>query len=294
MQRFKHNHIEWLEFDLLADIPHLKHAVFLRQGGSSQGPFHSLNVSYDVGDEPTHVAANLAAIQAILQQDVSDPLHLCWAKQNHGKQVAHIHSCSLVESIHSDQLHLGSMSGAKAAQFCCHNASLGANPCVPDATELSLYCDALVTADKGMALMIKHADCQAAIFYDPTNQAIANVHAGWRGSVSNIYAEIVHTMQQTFGSRPQELLACISPSLGPEEAEFIHYNQELPEELWDFQVKSNYFDFWAISEYQLQAAGLLPHHIEIAKISTYSNAHDYFSYRRERVTGRNGTVVALV
>lgn len=156
-------------------------------------------------------------------------------------------------------------------------------------------CDGIATQDKGIGLLTSHADCQAAIFYDPINNAIANIHSGWRGSVQNIFGKAVHKMQSEFGSRPENLLVGISPSLGPENAQFIHYKTELPESFWDYQVKPCYFDFWEISRMQLKACGLLDHHIEIASICTYANDTDFFSYRRDKqVTGRNGTVIALV
>jgi len=37
-------------------------------------------------------------------------------------------------------------------------------------------CDGLITEEKKRSLMIKHADCQAAIFYDPMQRRLANVH----------------------------------------------------------------------------------------------------------------------
>ncbi len=152
--------------------------------------------------------------------------------------------------------------------------------------------DILVTNKPGCPILIKHADCQAAIIYDPKEHAAAGVHCGWRGSVLNVYAEAISYMQGHFGSRAENLLVGISPSLGPQSAEFIHYRNELPEEFWDFQVSPNYFDFWQISRFQLERCGVLPHHIEMAGIDTYSS-DDFFSYRRSRVTGRNGTAVCL-
>ena len=44
-------------------------------------------------------------------------------------------------------------------------------------------------------------------------------------------------MKQVFGSNPAELLVCIAPSLGPDEAEFIHFRTELPDEFWNFQSR---------------------------------------------------------
>ncbi|MDN3507073.1 MAG: peptidoglycan editing factor PgeF [Simkaniaceae bacterium] len=153
-------------------------------------------------------------------------------------------------------------------------------------------CDGLITLEPGVSLLIRHADCQAAIFYDPVKKAIANVHCGWRGSVQNIYANTVQKLVE-LGCRPKDLLVCISPSLGPEKAEFINHKTELPESFLPFQVKENHFDFWQISKWQLKEAGVLEKNIEIARICTFCEEKDFFSYRRDKKTGRNGTVIAL-
>ena len=254
MQKYSKDGLEWLEFDLLSDIPNLKHAVFLRKGGYSGGNFDSLNTSFDVGDHKDSVAANLEKIHYLLQENTPHSLQFYRCKQVHTKNIETITENSPKE--------------------------------IP-------VCDALVTREPNKVLMINHADCQATIFYDPLHHVVANVHAGWRGNVINIYAETIQYMQKNFGSKPSELLVCISPSLGPDDAEFIHFSNELPQDFWSFQVKPTYFDLWAISSFQLQQKGILPHHIEIASISTYSNSLDYFSYRRDKTTGRHATCVFL-
>lgn len=161
-------------------------------------------------------------------------------------------------------------------------------------------CDGLMTHFPGQGLMAMHADCQAALFYDPTHKVIAAVHAGWRGQVQNIYYETVKKMQATYGTDPKDLFVCISPSLGPENSEFINYAQELPQEFWRFQIKPTYFNLWDISRYQLEGCGIPPDHIQIAEMDTYTNEEDFFSYRREKargrqekITGGHGTVIAL-
>lgn len=156
-----------------------------------------------------------------------------------------------------------------------------------------LPCDALVTALPNVGLLIKHADCQAALFYDPIKRVIAGAHAGWKGSVQKIFTKTIQTMQARFGTDPKDLLVAISPSLGPDSAEFIHYQKELPQSFWGYQVKPTYFDFWAISKDELQAAGVLPHHIEIASLCT-KNDVDSFSYRREKTTGRLASVISII
>ncbi|MEZ5315267.1 MAG: peptidoglycan editing factor PgeF [Chlamydiales bacterium] len=153
--------------------------------------------------------------------------------------------------------------------------------------------DALITQKKKLGLLILHADCQAAIFYDPIHHALANVHAGWRGSVANIYGKTIQKMKDRYGTQPQDLLIGISPSLGPEAAQFIHYQNELPSTFWPYQIKPTYFDFWQISQFQLNQAGILSHHIEMANLCTYTHKEDFFSYRRCKQSGRHGTIAAI-
>lgn len=74
--------------------------------------------------------------------------------------------------------------------------------------------DALVTADKGVGLMVMSADCVPVLFYDPVKQVIAAVHAGWRGTVARIVMETVSIMQEKFDCCPGDIRAGIGPSIG--------------------------------------------------------------------------------
>jgi hypothetical protein len=150
-----------------------------------------------------------------------------------------------------------------------------------------------VTNERDVGLFIKHADCQAVIFYDPIEKALGCIHAGWRGNVKNIYGQAVGKMRHIYGSKPENLLVGISPSLGPCCGEFIHYEKEIPREFWIFQVRPFYFDLWEMARFQLLKAGILPHHIEIAPLCTSCNTADFYSYRKEKTTGNNATIVCL-
>lgn len=157
----------------------------------------------------------------------------------------------------------------------------------------TFHADALFTTEKNIALGVTHADCQAAIFYDPVHEAVGVAHAGWRGMAQNIYARMMEAMQRDIGSQPQNIIVCIGPSLGPDHAEFKNYKQELPQDFWSFQVTPLHFDFWAIARKQLNTLGILDKNIEITENCTVCNPKDFFSYRREKDTGRHGTIVAL-
>jgi YfiH family protein len=154
-------------------------------------------------------------------------------------------------------------------------------------------CDGLMTDRPGLGLMIQHADCQPVLLYDPVRRAIAAIHCGWRGNVQNVLKYAVEAMTRRYCSRPENLLAAIGPSLGPDWGELRDYKELLPSELWQFQVRPTYFDLWAMSRWQLECCGLLPQNIEILGICTRSSQDLCFSYRRDKVTGRLGTVIAL-
>lgn len=182
--------------------------------------------------------------------------------------------------------------GVKLKQ--CHKADIKAvSQCDQDFQHFDDY-DGLVTAEKETGLLIRHADCQAAIFYDPVHQVLGNVHCGWRGTVQNIYQKMVDKMTDLYQTDPSDLIVCIGPSLGPDAAEFKHYKEELPESFWEYQIRPTYFDFWEISRMQLTSAGIPGEQIEIAEICTYANETECFSYRRNKNTPHHGTLVGIL
>lgn len=157
--------------------------------------------------------------------------------------------------------------------------------------------DAIISNLPDTGILIQQADCQAILLWSPKPQAISAVHCGWRGSVQEIIGKTIHLMQQHYGVEPRSLRAVISPSLGPCCAEFVNYRTELPAWMHTYQVRPDYFDFWAISRHQLHEAGVLEEHIDIAGICTRCNER-FFSYRRsvhtaDGITGRNGSIIGL-
>ena len=181
-------------FNILAAVPRLFHGVFDRHGGVSLAPYASLNASWTIGDQESAVRQNLERIKSAL-----GVAELVAAPQVHGDTVLVIDEETLPPL----------------------------DPHLP--VRLTLEADALVTRLDGIGLMIKVADCQAVFLVDPVRQVVANVHCGWRGSVQGILGKVVRLLHERFQSRPADLLAAVSPSLGPCCAEFRNYPQELPE-----------------------------------------------------------------
>jgi YfiH family protein len=243
-------------FEIFSRIPGLRHGVFTRYGGVSAPPYESLNVAWNNGDEPQRVAENLNRIK----QDLS-LRELVAAPQVHGN---HLQQVTFKELDRYQK------------RFPLRIAPSG---------------DALVTGLPGVGLLIKIADCQAVLVVDPVQHIIANIHCGWRGSVNEIIVKTVRYLVDGCGCRSRNLLAAISPSLGPCCAEFRNYRQELPSAFHDYQCKPLHFDFWRISRDQLLASGVPAENIEIAGRCTVCET-DFFSYRREKTTGRLAAVLA--
>ncbi len=163
----------------------------------------------------------------------------------------------------------------------------------PEVFKVSPEADAMITNIPRVALMIKQADCQGVILFDPTENVVANVHCGWRGNVQNILGKVIWLMKHHFSCRGENLVAVIGPSLGPCCAEFITHREIFPAHFEEFIIKENYFDLWGLSSYQLQAEGVKPKNITVSGICTRCHTDRFFSYRGEKITGRFATVAML-
>jgi len=240
--------VEWLEYDLLLEHQDINAKTFLRHGGTSKGPFFSLNISTNVGDHQGNVKSNRQIIKDIMQ---------------------------VPKMVYATQPHKAEMKRVSASE----NKELDA--------------DVLFTTEKNIALSITHADCQAAIVFDPSKKVLALVHAGWRGLVSDIYQNCILNLEKEEGCKSKDLIVCLSPCLCSDHFEFKDYKKHFPEKYLNFQTKENHFDFCTMAKSDLLSAGVLEKNIEFSDICTSCNEDDYFSYRRDKKTGRNVTTAYL-
>lgn len=82
----------------------------------------------------------------------------------------------------------------------------------PDGTA-KLAGDALVSARPGWLLAVQAADCLPILLVDPVRHVVANVHAGWRGTLARIAEKTVGEMRRRFDAAPRRLLAVIGPGI---------------------------------------------------------------------------------
>ena len=80
---FESHKLEWEEYEILEHYEHVKHATFLRHGGTSTKHFASLNLGDSVGDNREHLKANRKKVHDFLELD-----HIVYPTQVHGTDVA--------------------------------------------------------------------------------------------------------------------------------------------------------------------------------------------------------------
>lgn len=183
--------------------------------------------------------------------------------------------------------------------------------------------DAAATSRAGLLLAVQTADCVPILLVDPKERAVAAVHAGWRGTLGRIAEKTVGRMQLEFGSRPQNLLAALGPSIGPccyeVEAEFVtrftaqfadgaeYFDEprsgEEPNPLQWLNMappghqpppKNVHLDLRKANRSQLLAAGVRTQNIFVSDLCTACRRDLLFSYRKEgSQSGRLMSVIGI-
>jgi hypothetical protein len=74
--------------------------------------------------------------------------------------------------------------------------------------------DGSTAAQTGLLLGIETADCLPVLLVDPVRRAVAAAHAGWRGTAAGVAGKAVLALVAA-GSRPDDLVAALGPSIGP-------------------------------------------------------------------------------
>lgn len=240
--------------------------VTTRAGGTSTGPYSSLNLAFHVGDDPACVTGNRQALCDALGID-----RLTVADQQHGARVAVVD---------------GALVGAG------HDSDTDARHRLP-AT------DALVTDRPGVALAVLVADCAPVVLADPTRRVVAVAHAGRRGIVTDVLGATVRTMGQAFGSVAADLVAAIGPCIAGEHYEIagdaLHeVGTELGDELLTpTSAGRATFDLPQAVVRRLTDAGVRRDAVEPSGIDTAMATDRLFSDRAERPCGRFMLVAQL-
>jgi hypothetical protein len=243
--------LEPAEHSPMLDIPGIYCFSTPRHGGVGTGNYASMNCTSYTNDDPEAVAENRRRLLAQLPSTLT---HLVMPRQVHGTDVAIFTEKTLADS---------------------------------DSTILEPYgYDALVTDIPGVCLAISTADCIPILLYDLYTHAIAAIHAGWRGTVANIVAKTIQTMQTAFGSNAEDLVACIGPGISLDAFEVgDEVYSAFQDAGFDMQQIARKYGKWHLdlkeaNKSLLIRSGLFPGHIELSTICSFTDHQNFFSARR--------------
>jgi YfiH family protein len=154
--------------------------------------------------------------------------------------------------------------------------------------------DAAITRESGVVCAVMTADCLPVLFCSKDGSEVAAAHAGWRGLCNGVLEQ---TLSQ-FHCAPNDIHAWLGPAIGPLAFEvgsevrtaFMAHDSQAEEA---FRPAGNkYFaDIWLLARHRLQAAGV--HSISGSTRCTFHERDDFFSYRRDGITGRMATLIWL-
>lgn len=263
----RHRELEYLTFPLLEETGMVRHLFSTRTGGVSEGIYASMNLSYTRGDRKEAVDENFRRIAEVLS---ASPERIVCSKQTHTTNVRPV-----------------------TEQDCGKGILRPA-----DYEDV----DGLITNVPGVVLCTLYADCVPLYFVDVKNRAIGLAHSGWRGTVGRMGEAALKAMGDAFGTRPEDVLAAIGPSICQDcyevSGEVIGaFRQEFGEEsryLYREGSKEGKYqlDLWEANKRVLLGAGILPEHLAVTDLCTCCNSGYLFSHRASQ--GKRGNLGAFL
>jgi polyphenol oxidase len=264
------NHLPFLQPDW--PVPaHVRSACSLRRGGVSSAPYDTLNLGDHVGDEAAAVVANRAAFANALGA------HPVYLKQVHGWDVIEL----------SRQ--------------------------TPDGAEA----DAALTMERGIACTMMVADCLPVLFCNGAGTLVGAAHAGWRGLLGlkaedgweGVLEHFLKRFRQLAGieyarsaiksgvsTEAEEILVWLGPCIGPDAFEvgaevreaFISADAHAAQHFKPIAGDKFLGDLQALARQRLVSQGITQIYGNDGSATwcTVRNASQFFSHRRDRVSGR--------
>ena len=209
----------WLASPLLGGV---RHGFSTRRGGVSPAPWDTLNLGPGRGDAPENVEENYRRFFAALDMDSAYPV--------------------LSRQVHRDDVRL--CTAADAGKGLIRDRDYDA--------------DALITAEKGLPLVVFSADCGILLLHDPDAGCVGAVHAGWRGCAAGIVEKTV-----------REMVRLRASALGPEAGPYL-----------ERRGPKYHVDLAGLNRQWLLHAGVAPEHIDICGLCTACRPDLFWSHRK--------------
>ncbi len=252
------NGVYYFVFPRLEKIDFIDHLFSTRLGGVSSGCYSQMNLSYTRGDIKENVDENYMRIAECMG-----------------------HGHSLKDFVSTFQTHTTNVRVVT-------EKDRGKGPYIErDYTDV----DGLVTNVPGIILSTFHADCPPIYFVDPLHRAIGLSHSGWKGTKGEIAVRTIEAMAQNYGTKPEDLVTAIGPSIcgpcyeiGSDVAKKFSENyseKELSEEgiLIPYPDDKYRLYLWNAIRLSLLKSGVKKENILVTDVCTKCNSDILFSHR---------------
>lgn len=254
-----------IQYKALTDTGCVEHGFSTRLGGVSRGIYQSMNLSYTRGDDRGAVDENFRRF--------CGKLHMDWKK-----------------IVSTDQTHTANVR-------IVTEADEGHGIIRP---KEFFDIDGQVTNVPGLPLVTYHADCVPLFFVDPVKKAIGLTHSGWRGTAARIGKNTVETMQKAYGSKPEDMIAVIGPSVcqdcyevSEDVAQAFIQGFRVSDKLVYARGGGKYqLNLWEANRQILADAGIKPDHITITEWCT--SCHPDLLWSHRKTGSRRGSLAAFL
>ena len=263
------NGVCYLTFESLEREVWLSHAFSTRLGGVSEGTESTLNLGFSREENRDNVMENFRRFGEASGMPLE---HMVMSYQTHTPNIRRMTAGDIGKGFFRDR----------------------------DYADV----DGMITDEKGVCLVTSFADCVPLMAADPVSRAIGSAHSGWKGTMADVGGELIRAMQASFGTRPEDVIAVIGPSICQDcyevSADVIENAKERyadREEIWDrlWYAKENgkyQLNLWECCRENFLEAGVAPDHIQMPDLCTCCNPQLLFSHRASK--GRHGNLAALM
>lgn len=260
------NGVPYISYRILDDIPWLKNAVSTRLGGVSKDYLASMNLGFNRGDLDENVIRKHEIFANVIGVN---PKNIVTGNQTHTTNVKVVTKDDCGKGIYRDRNY----------------------------TDI----DGLITNEKGIVLATYYADCVPLLIVDTKNKAIGLSHSGWRGTVGKIGKVTIEKMGELYGTKPEDIVACIGPSICQKcyeisEEVAVQFKEAFPDNIKEILIdKGNgkyQLDLWECNRINFKEAGVLPENIKVTDICTCHNTDVLFSHRGHN--GKRGNLGAFL
>jgi len=155
--------------------------------------------------------------------------------------------------------------------------------------------DACIATRPGAVCAVLVADCMPVLLAEERGAAVGVAHAGWRGLSSGVLEAAV----VAFPCAPSRLVAWLGPAIGPRvyevgdevRAVFVAHDATAAGAFTPTRPGHWLADLYALARRRLARCGVT--RVAGGEFCTYSEPARFYSFRRDRVTGRMAALIWL-